>query len=44
LDQGRIVDVGTHTELVDRNELYARLAELQFNSQDAISEVLTAEE
>ena len=43
LDQGRIVDVGTHTELVDRNELYARLAELQFNSHVAVSEVLTAE-
>lgn len=43
LDQGRIVDVGTHTELVDRNELYARLAELQFNSHEAVSEVLTAE-
>ncbi len=43
LDQGRIVDVGTHTELVDRNELYARLAELQFNSHDAVSEALTAE-
>lgn len=43
LDQGRIVDVGTHTELVDRNELYARLAELQFNSHAAVSEVLNAE-
>ncbi len=43
LDQGRIVDVGTHAELVDRNSLYARLAELQFNSQGAISEGLTAE-
>jgi ATP-binding cassette subfamily B protein len=43
LDQGRIVDVGTHTELVDRNELYARLAELQFNSHEAVSKVLTAE-
>ena len=31
LDQGRIVDVGTHAELVARNTLYARLAELQFS-------------
>ena len=27
---GRIDDVGTHDELVERNPLYARLAELQF--------------
>ena len=31
LDQGRVVDVGTHAELVGRGGLYARLAELQFN-------------
>jgi len=31
LDQGRVVDVGTHAELVARGGLYARLAELQFN-------------
>jgi len=31
LDQGRVVDVGTHAELVRRGGLYARLAELQFN-------------
>jgi len=30
MDGGRIVDVGTHTELVGRNPLYARLAALQF--------------
>lgn len=30
LDQGRIVDVGTHAELMQRNELYAQLARLQF--------------
>ena len=30
VDHGRIVDVGTHAELVARNPLYARLAELQF--------------
>ncbi len=30
INQGRIVDVGTHEELVGREPLYARLAELQF--------------
>ncbi len=30
LDEGRIVDVGTHDELIRRDSLYARLAELQF--------------
>ncbi|MGK3117124.1 ABC transporter transmembrane domain-containing protein [Pseudomonas corrugata] len=31
MDQGRVVAVGTHQELVASNELYARLAALQFN-------------
>jgi ATP-binding cassette subfamily B protein len=30
MDRGRIVDSGTHDELVRRDPLYARLAELQF--------------
>ncbi|HET8871723.1 MAG TPA: ABC transporter transmembrane domain-containing protein [Aquabacterium sp.] len=30
LDGGRIVDTGTHTELMGRNGLYARLASMQF--------------
>jgi len=30
MDHGRIVDIGTHAELVQRDSLYARLAELQF--------------
>ena len=30
INEGRIVDVGTHEELVGRDPLYARLAELQF--------------
>ena len=30
MDQGRIVDAGTHEQLVNRGGLYARLAELQF--------------
>lgn len=40
LDQGRVVDIGTHTELVNRNQLYARLAELQFNRHQRVAEVL----
>jgi len=31
MDEGRIVDTGTHAELVARGGLYARLASLQFN-------------
>jgi ATP-binding cassette subfamily B protein len=30
MDQGQIVDVGRHHELVERDSLYARLARLQF--------------
>jgi ATP-binding cassette subfamily B protein len=30
MDQGKIVDIGTHHDLVQRDSLYARLAELQF--------------
>ncbi len=33
LDGGRIVDVGTHAELVARGGLYARLAAMQFDVQ-----------
>ncbi len=32
MDGGRIIDTGTHEELVVRNPLYARLAELQFGA------------
>ena len=31
MDRGRIVDSGRHGELIERNPLYARLAELQFS-------------
>ncbi|WP_428659945.1 ABC transporter transmembrane domain-containing protein [Reyranella sp.] len=37
VDGGRVVDVGTHAELVRRGGLYARLAELQFNISAAAS-------
>ena len=33
LDQGRIVDIGRHQELVARGGLYARLAAMQFGAQ-----------
>src|SRR5690606_6194695 len=32
LERGRIVDVGTHAQLVERGGLYARLAAMQFES------------
>lgn len=36
MEEGRIVEEGSHTNLVTKNGLYARLAELQFNpSRDA---------
>ena len=30
MDHGKIVDIGTHDELVQRDSIYVRLAELQF--------------
>ncbi len=32
MDQGRIVDIGTHDELIRGDSLYRRLAELQFSA------------
>ncbi len=37
IDRGRVVDVGRHADLVRRDGLYARLAELQFNLSAAAS-------
>ncbi|MBG6081400.1 ABC transporter transmembrane domain-containing protein [Rubrivivax gelatinosus] len=37
MDGGRIVDVGTHAELVARGGLYARLAAMQFELAPALS-------
>jgi ATP-binding cassette subfamily B protein len=31
MDQGKLVAIGTHQELIASNPLYARLAALQFN-------------
>ena len=42
INQGRIVDVGTHEELVGREPLYARLAELQFVETPTEGEVVAA--
>jgi ATP-binding cassette subfamily B protein len=44
INQGHIVDVGTHEELVRREPLYARLAELQFveNTTEAPTPALMA--
>jgi ATP-binding cassette subfamily B protein len=35
MENGRIVESGTHAELVRRNGTYARLAELQFGREAA---------
>jgi ATP-binding cassette subfamily B protein len=35
MNEGRIVDVGKHDELVQRDPLYARLAELQFGEPES---------
>ena len=37
IDHGQVVDVGRHADLVRRDGLYARLAELQFNLSAAAS-------
>jgi ABC-type multidrug transport system fused ATPase/permease subunit len=33
LEQGRLVDLGTHAELMERDGLYARLYRMQFRSE-----------
>jgi ATP-binding cassette subfamily B protein len=35
MDQGRIVEEGTHAELIAKGGLYARLAEMQFAAEAA---------
>ncbi len=41
MDQGKLVAVGTHQELIASNALYARLAALQFSDGNTGNEVLT---
>jgi ATP-binding cassette subfamily B protein len=36
MDHGRIVAIGRHEELIERDPLYARLAELQFGESDGL--------
>ncbi|EIK94905.1 ABC transporter permease/ATP-binding protein [Pseudomonas sp. M47T1] len=36
IEQGRVVAVGTHRQLIAANALYARLAALQFHTADAV--------
>ena len=38
MDQGRIVEEGTHEALLSRSGLYARLARLQFTDPDGRAE------
>jgi ATP-binding cassette subfamily B protein len=38
MDKGRIVEEGTHSALVAKGGLYARLAELQFGAERAAAE------
>lgn len=42
MDQGRLIDIGTHQTLLSRCPLYARLAELQFGMHDAPGEITHA--
>ena len=37
MDAGRIVEMGTHQELLDRGGIYRRLYELQFAEEDLVS-------
>ncbi len=37
VENGRIVDIGTHADLIESNELYARLAALQFGADTSQS-------
>ena len=38
MDHGKIVDQGTHAELLARGGLYARLASLQFDAASTAAE------
>ncbi|NWA27900.1 ATP-binding cassette domain-containing protein [Pseudomonas gingeri] len=38
MDQGKLVAIGTHSQLIASNPLYARLAALQFNARESVVE------
>jgi len=40
LDQGRIVETGTHAELMERRGVYCKLYELQFSGEEENSREL----
>jgi ATP-binding cassette subfamily B protein len=40
IEHGKLAAIGTHSELVASSPLYARLAELQFNNDEAVREAL----
>jgi subfamily B ATP-binding cassette protein MsbA len=42
IDEGKVVESGTHDELLDQGGLYARLYELQFRGDEERSEELAA--
>lgn len=43
IDHGRIVATGTHSELIHRDGLYARLAALQFGEAEALNSIAVVE-
>ena len=38
IDAGRVVETGTHAELIARNGLYAHYVSIQFGARDAAAE------
>ena len=42
LDDGRIIELGTHDELMERNGLYARLYAMQFRNPEETLDLLLA--
>ena len=40
MEQGEIVTIGSHAELLSRGGLYARLAKLQFQQKDSVGQVV----